>query len=792
MGHGPPSRFDASELHREVIELARVLTPAIVDFGPDTPRFDAFMECQPSGQDAPKLGLTAIAARFLPPKSSTGVRILWGQHGMRSGLWATDIVARGGHSAMVDLRRARPLTALEAADLPQAAGCFSQILALVIAGAVSEAGNYVFPIAEVTRQSCWVWSTEPFEPGRRFAHVCVIADARMVRRGRVEARSAHPWYGSDGKATFLCEFVFIELEADATDNAPYSLVSDPRRVRRLLDFAAMRSARGSYEAPGWGRGIARFKSVERDCASLELVPQANAEALPATPLRLTVELFAESYEMELRALDIEADGLRVALPLLLRQRPVGRRDELIEAPHAQPPRLSFRNPVTATTRCQQLRAASFFAVEFEVDAADASLWEQLPLEAARIEYAGRLVELGPLEIDGFRARGEYRTCVATISDPGVAEAPAMIELLASWGHPDVHTHDGESFRQLHDIYLRARLFGPHMHRNLEPIMEKASEVWLRMHAQAGDVVRTLTHGPIDAPDGAVTVLRAWEHAWVMQHFVDVSPELNGAAGKLQLAYLDHLVPRPDGRYGVFFIKDDNRQMNAYLTRFFATTGTAEAVARSSVELWSHRGPASLAVGAVGAAASGSIRPLVPTDETLICRAATRTLGRSAAAALSMIPGELELPDTGRRYARAGLLRGRVGWIVEREGMPAFAILEEQATPGMNLTWMLNACWLLPLHPAAADAQALALALSHCLQLPAQTATGERFLNLPQGLDRAVLETAGFTCEAGVFMYVLNRAGLHRFYHYAAVRYGELHAMAGRRARRKQQRPESEA
>ena len=72
----------------------------------------------------------------------------------------------------------------------------------------------------------------------------------------------------------------------------------------------------------------------------------------------------------------------------------------------------------------------------------------------------------------------------------------------------------------------------------------------------------------------------------LQHFVDASPELNSGTGRLQAAYLDHLVPRPDGRYLVFFVKTDNRIMNAFLRRFFAATGTPDAMTKSIVELWS--------------------------------------------------------------------------------------------------------------------------------------------------------------------------------------------------------------
>jgi hypothetical protein len=300
-----------------------------------------------------------------------------------------------------------------------------------------------------------------------------------------------------------------------------------------------------------------------------------------------------------------------------------------------------------------------------------------------------------------------------------------------------------------------------------------------LHAEASDVVRTFVHGPEEQPDAAVTIMRAWEHGWVLQHFVDTSPQLNGATGRLQAAYLDHLVPRPDGRYLVFFVKTDNKVMNAYLTRFFASTGTPEAVARSTVELWIRQPGAAIDIAAPETETQA--RPCGADDEVVVARAVDQCLGTYAAAALSMIPGELGIPDTRALFANAGLERSRDCRIVSNHGEPAYAVIEERSTPGLNLTWMLNASWIFPIHPDTNRGEhAFAAALRSVIQKPAQAPTGEYFLNLPEGLDSELLHSFGFNKEASLYLYTLTRAGLHRFLGYAAGRYGELDALTARR------------
>jgi hypothetical protein len=207
------------------------------------------------------------------------------------------------------------------------------------------------------------------------------------------------------------------------------------------------------------------------------------------------------------------------------------------------------------------------------------------------------------------------------------------------------------------------------------------------------------------------------------------------------------------------------------------------VNRSIVELWSR--PAGGPVPNHTDTPTVALRRFEPHDELVIARAVQRKLGPHAAAALSMVPGEIDLADTRERFARAGLERSRSCDIVTRAGVATYAVLEERSTPGLNLTWMLNASWIIPIHAELdGDAAALDAALRSVVSRPAQTATGEHFVNLPEGLDTDRLGAWGFEKEASVYLYVLTRAGLHRFFTYASHRYGEVDAMTARRERRR--------
>jgi hypothetical protein len=759
------------------------LLPVVVDLGPDQARFSSFIVAiEDAGGGA--IVLEPIAAEALPERLRGACRITPATPSAGWSITTHALTRRTATSVQVALSRAQ-LRSNAAAPGPVAVQP-TDLLVLVVPGGLHGGNNYVFPVQCIGADVCEIRSDVALEPGRDLPYVELIGDCRLLRRAAAHVLETTPWYAADGSRSYSCRLSLSdELEGDGSD--AHDLVTEPAEVKRLVQLAGTTQAAGWFEGPGWARGTLRFVEIRDDHALLELtLPVRTEQPLPRA-LRIGVEVFATAYELDVRPISVDGDRLRVALPLILRRRRRHRRDQRITVGGGEHVELSFRNPVTGLVQTQRLTELSFFGARFDCASQDMALWASLPLEQAQIAWRNRLVHLGDVVVEeyGRDPLTNEASCTVSIPNSGVADDPEMIYLLATLAHPHVRVDSGQDFAGLHRMYLKAQLFGPHMHRNLAPIFDETSDVWRRLHSHAADVARTFVHGPEEAPDAAVSIVRAWEHAWVLQHFVDTNADLGGATSKLQAAYLDHLVPRPDGRYLLFFIKTDNAIMNAYLRRFFASTGTPDAVARTVVELWSR--PADAARGDVPRAPL-AIRDVCEDDELVIARAAQRRLGAYATAALSFTPGELHIADTRARFARAGLVRGRRSSIVSRGGSLAYAVIEERSTPGVNLTWMLNATWILPIHPECdPDSAALDAVLGHIVDTPAQSATGEHFLNLPEGFDPERLAAWGFTKEASLYLYSVTRAGLHRLFHYTANRCGEVDARTRNRERRRKER-----
>jgi hypothetical protein len=166
----------------------------------------------------------------------------------------------------------------------------------------------------------------------------------------------------------------------------------------------------------------------------------------------------------------------------------------------------------------------------------------------------------------------------------------------------------------------------------------------------------------------------------------------------------------------------------------------------------------------------------PSDEVVVSRAAERVLGSMATSALSFVPHEFQLPATTERFARLQLERHREASVIADGGSIKAALFKETTSPGVNLTWMLDAWWFLPVESYwTMDERPVAVAAREIARRPPDRPEADRFLIVPDGVPTGALAAAGFEKLLNAHLYVLNRSGLRRYYEYISDRYGELSA-----------------
>lgn len=733
----------------ELRQAARELAPVVVS-APGQPRLESFL----SGIRDRSIVLSPLATTGLPDRldavrlSCSGSRP-FGLSGVSLEICDGMALAHLGEAKMSrqPVRRSHARLRI---DHPRV---------LVVSGG-SQLDVHAFPVLDISAHGCAIETFDPIEPGRRLEVVELWGDRRLLRRCSAVVADTIAWRDPSGGDRHRVRILFSDA---APAPSHRDRVEDPDRIRRILELAAFSGTPLRISLPLEERTVnAQLTAAEPDTLQLSL-----SEPVEPGRMRARFDLYAVSYEMQVRTLSTHGVTIETAYPLLLQRR--RRRYQFrAKVPAEMNVHLEAGNPATGETQRHDVLDLSFGGVAFRTDPSTDVLWAGLTLEKLVLRTSSAAISLGEANVisaaDGV-CRVELRTADAV-------ESPEFVDLMARLRFPRLEVSDGSDFESMVRLYKSVGLFGPHMKRNLEPESRLlVARNWKAMHATP--LCRTLVQREAGEPAAGVSALRAWENAWVIQHMVATRNLQHYQPGVLHMSYLDYVLPRPDGQYMIVFVNRANRRIAKFLDAFFSLTGTPEAVARTPLDLWIHPGGAERA-----RPDELTVRPMRRKDRRLIQNAASRTLGKVAAAALSVREDEMDLPETQRAFARHGLLRSRRTRLITDRGTPLLAMLEERASPGLNLTWLLNCSWVLPLGDETRP-DALARAASELAAAPTDATTGERFVLLPEAIDATPFSDAGFQHTAGVDLYAYNRTGLHRWYYFLREHYGERAILAAK-------------
>jgi len=763
----------ASALRR----AADLLTPVVVDLGPPFPRMGAFVDSIEGDEGDGTLVLSPISADAIPPAAEQPVTIRSARTSDPWVLTAPRLYATGARTARVDLGGAC-IAPLPRRQRARTAANGREPLVLAVPWGSEDLDGCVFPLTGLGASHCIVEAAVPLPPGLRFDPVELIGNRRILRRAAATVLEVIPWIEPDGTRRFRCRLLLEPSEGTPTSDDGHDLLCHPARIRHLLELACMLKNGGFYQGPGWPRGAMRLESLEAERLTLRLEDLPPDTVPPPVHLYVGCEVFAACYQMQVRPVQRRGDILEVTLPLVMRRRR-RRREQRARVPPTRQVWVTFRSPATGLDECRPVRDLSFGGLCFEADPSADVLWPGIILEDVTISLPDRVIKGGEIEVRAIESgRDGTLVCHAANRYADRVDDWELAGVLGGLKHPNVEIHDGSEFARMLGLYRRAGLLAPFIDRNLASALPGAAVSWRKLHDRDSRIGCTFVFREEHEPLAAFSGVRAWERTWLAQHFASAATGGGRITGALHLAYLDFVLPRSDAHYSAFFARAENQGMHAFYTKFAALAGSPGTMERVALSFWMH-GPQPAPYPLV--AGPYCKRPLCRPDEETIAHAAQRSLGRLAARALSFEEGEMLLPGTEERFMNAGLRRRREGFVVTRDDQVVVAVLGEQTSPGINLTFMLNAWWLLPVHGRLDQGgRATALALDMVLRQPAPVPDGDRFVITVPDAPPEPLTDAGFEKIGTVYLYVFSRSGLHRYYQYVADRYGEVAATVGQR------------
>jgi hypothetical protein len=618
---------------------------------------------------------------------------------------------------------------------------------------VEGGGRQCYPILDIGVRGLRVETNAPIALGTVLGDLIVLYRREVLRRGEGVVTSCSPALYPDGRLVYECGVRYRSASRRRIDTGASERVEidDISRVRAILWALCDLEYEVTVSGP---TGVVNGRMLQQAAIDRGRVPELrcrvkDADRLPIRSGAVTVEcsLFGSGYRFYARITDRKGDVLFLSPSPKLREwhrrgeerTPLGPQSGAI---------VSYRHSLTGARRAHPLVDLSSHGFSFPPGSSDEELWAGLPLKEVRIQlgaFAFKVPEVAIRSVSPSRVSAEMRA----LPD---READLMREQLIEHGPDPVQFHDGQGFDELVAFHRSMNLLEHDMEANLTTAFDEARRTWRLAHDRSAGLMRTAVvpwRGGIGA---TLTSVRAYERTWMFQHNAVASGHVPAGAGQLHGILMRLAAHRRDGEYIAGAIDASAKAMHGLVTTFFAQSAPA------------HRGATRMTVYAAPAAPAPpedpAVRRLRGRDEALVEHVGARQLDPVCARALGLVAGEIELPKTRAAYAKLGIER-------TREALGAFAddrcvaiLLRETASPGLCLSGLLSAAFLLPVLPGADPDGSKRVAL--CRLARATRVPGDppkRFLFLPLGADDGPLRTAGFAPIGACTFFALHRLGI---------------------------------
>ena len=643
---------------------------------------------------------------------------------------------------------------------------------------VQGGGRQCYPILDMGVRGMRVETSAPLSIGTVLTDLIVILRRQVLRRGEGVIISCSPARYPDGRVVYECGVRHRSAGRRPTE-APLDdriEIDDIGRVRAILWALCDLEYGVTVSNP---TGVVKGRMLPQRGTDRSRVPQLrcrvnDADRLPVRSGAVTVEcsLFGSGYRFYARVTDRQGEVITLSPSPKLRQWH-RRSEERTTLGPASGALVSYRHALTGARRAHQLVDLSSHGFSFPPGDSDEELWPGLPLRDVRIrlgDLAFRATEVAICSVSPQRVSAEMR-------DLPERDADLMREQLIEHGPDRIRFHDGKGFDELVAFHRSMNLLEPAMEANLSATYDETHRTWRLAHDRSVGLMRTATvpwRGGIGA---TLTSVRAYERTWMFQHNAVASGNVPSGAGQLHGILMRLAAHRQDGEYIAGAIDASAKAMHGLVTTFFTQSAPA------------HRGATRLVLYAASAVSDHtaelpSVRRLRGRDEVLVENAGARQLDPVCARALGLCAGEVELPRTRAAYAKLGLERTRDAYAAFTDDRCVGVLLRETASPGLCLSGLLSASFLLPVLPEADPDGTKRLALcrlARATRLPGDPP--QRFLFLPLGADDAPVRAAGFEPIGACTFFALHRLGILEYQRYVADKYGLLQArLRGRAAR----------
>jgi len=461
-----------------------------------------------------------------------------------------------------------------------------------------------------------------------------------------------------------------------------------------------------------------------------------------------------------------------------------RRRSLRMRPEKVPFRFGFLHPILGRRFVFPVRDISTRGLCFEGDFLQFVLWKGFSLRGGELFIGEERLPVGTVEIRSTTSvvnedgQAERRCGVEFVDLPVRTERSISLHILRE-NNPQIRTLTSEKIENLWRLFYASGFIYPSKEAYIDKIRTDINETWKKLLSEETSFYKNMMFGEGEEEMGTASAVQIYENTWMFQHLAATGPPTKLVPKHVMLGLAQFLMENQEIQYLVTYFRPENTFPRKIYSGFLEAYPLEEHLLFSRYRFLSLDldGPSPGARPPAGApdadGAEIAVDPATEEEREVMENYLQKTLHPLQVRSRSLYRDEFHLPETSSRFFGRGLLRERHCLVARRGGrMAAFALLEN-ASPGINLSGLMNSFSLWSLPAGGPPESAVRRALIRAVVERYRSWGARTAICLTEEQDLADYLSEGFRQTKEYVCFTSSRRTIKSYYDYVQERFGRL-------------------
>lgn len=448
-------------------------------------------------------------------------------------------------------------------------------------------------------------------------------------------------------------------------------------------------------------------------------------------------------------------------------------------------RFRFFHPVLGQECVFPVRDLSIRGLAFDCDYVRHLLWKGFLLRDCKIELGRETLNIGPVEVRSLALRGEDphggglgKTCGVEFFDLPVHVEKRISEYIFQKSNPHIVQVAVEKIENLWQLFLRSGFLYPGKADYLKRIKKEVDETWKKLLSGEADFFRQIAFLEGGQELGTASAVLAYEDCWLFQHLAATGHPVKLIPKYVILGLAQFLMEHREIRYLITYFRKENSFPWKIYSGFLEVYPLEEQLkftrhhflTRDLERDMPEQAPLELPVRFGGEGVV--VERAAEADHEIVENCLRREMHPLLIRSRSLQRNTLDLPGISAAYRARGLVRERFCLVARDRGELAAFALVEHASPGVNLSGLLNtfSVWSVRRDTRVQEVRRklIEVVAQFYRSLGARTA-----ICLTQEEDLSDYLAAGFRKEKEYICFTSSRRAIKSYYDYVQERFSRF-------------------